>query len=420
MQNRRHICPHLVQWEPECRILCKQTFPDQESLLRHRAEWHEYKSHQNRAAHPWTEDQDAPLRVAKLLGHHVGELQEELEADDDDNDDNDDEMEEKEVLESILECEHDEERTTSEEHLVHDRQDLRVLVARQNLDHQPQIHGDASHNPIDGTVLENFDCLPFEFQDLVDPLPFPDSVPQVLEALVAANNNYFDNSEVPQTALPSDISPLVPNDEVARYIAAYEFAVSYANQNSGLVEDANHVDGFSQQAQYIGNLGPVEDDILARANYQQDINAGSARQGMLPTLPLADYALANGGPYGDLQLGPLAVVPYPLPHAGRLNVQSLLATVAQPGFASNAFATASHPSPYSAALIMLALARPNLGIEALPEDQAVDITVRLRRTNYPLALQLPLDSATDNAHPGGVEARILRTDFVNDNAQFSA
>lgn len=362
------------------------------------------------------------MERAELIGLGVDTSEDGDESDDgEDNEDND----------SGTEDEFDDaEQDAPEAHLTHEQQDIPAVVAQQNSNHQPQIYAPTACYLIDVATLDRDNRPQLELQEMVDPLSLPHTVnqnlPRVMEAPVAADRDYFNNLDVPQAALPwAGMFPPVPNDETTRYIAAYDFLVSYASQYNGLVaSDVSDANSFYQQAQHIDNLAPVENNnMMTQAYFQQDFNAGEAQQGMPLVPPFADQAPANGSLYDNLQPAPLAVLPHGLFQGGYLDTQPVAANVVQPEMSQNnalaleAFTAATHPAPYSAALIMLAQAQPDLGIEALPEGQAVDVVVRLRRANHPMARHLQLDPATGTPFPLGVAARILRTNFVNNDTR---
>lgn len=128
--------------------------------------------------------------------------------------------------------------------------------------------------------------------------------------------------------------------------------------------------------------------------------------------------------YGNQQLGPLAVAPYPFPPENPPDAQGAapehnLPTV-QPG---SVFVLSSNPAPCSTAVAMLALAQPNMGLQALGVGQAVHVLLRLEGVNAP-PQEFPLewDPNTGTAIPRqnrtGVTAQIVTANFVNDNVGF--
>ncbi|KAK7696655.1 hypothetical protein QCA50_001313 [Cerrena zonata] len=360
-QAMRHVCPHLTEWERGCRTLCKTIRHSQDSLNEHRLQEHGYSVLQEYAAHPWVEDQNVSLEDAELIGLVQDAIEEE-----------DEEGEQFEV-EHMLEIEDaDEQQHGPDDHPNREQQPL-VVIPEQNIDHVGQ-----DPIPVEYNQVLYHDQ---QFEDWLNALPFPVvpyDYPQAFEVAVQpqADDNYLNNLGAP--VIPGDhnayneIPPAFNGDVVPQ-----DFDFPHADQLAG---GEGNVEGVFQQAPEIG--------MMAQAYQPVDNAAGEVQwdaQQDLFNMPFVNQGpVVNADEYGNQQFEPLAVAPYPFPLEDFPNPQGAAPEpnlpVVQPG---SVFVPSSNPAPCSAAVAMLALAQPNMGLQALGAGQVVHVLLRLEGVDAP-------------------------------------
>ncbi|KAK7676873.1 hypothetical protein QCA50_020129 [Cerrena zonata] len=422
VRDQRFVCPHLVNWEPEHRALCKQVFTNQRSLDDHRKTIHGYIYELgNQAAHPWIDDQSVPLSEAILVGLPVNAI-EIIDGVQDEN------VDEESETESDSEIEDDNDDDGNEQQdgapnvpLIHAPQPTRAIVPQQNMD-------DLGQDPILAGDHQVMDYNYRQFENWMDVAPYLGGEPYAHPQAFDVGAGHFDNPQdvIPFYDYPHDEVPPVLGDNVAApHPVVQDFGFAYAGElAAGGVGDVDGV-GFLQQAPQIDNL-PIDvignQNMLAYVDQAVDNAAGE----ILPQ-PF-DIPLINPGPiednfFDDQQLGPLAVAPYPLDLE---NIQEPAPTgpnVPMIQRNGNIFVPSSNPAPCSTAVAMLALGQPNMGLQTLRVGQAVYVLLRLEGVNDPSqGLPFELDPNTGNyarrQDRPGVTAQIVGANFANDNVGF--